>query len=69
MVLGSGNRRVEETLLREYCICAGYQVATVSQLLYNADCCGNACRHCPYNHANVNKPVRKSKTWNGAFFV
>lgn len=55
--------------LREYSTFVGYQVATVAQLLYNGDCCGNACRHCPYNHVNVSKTVRKSKTWNGAFFV
>jgi hypothetical protein len=48
---------------------AGYEVFTVAQLLLNGKCCGNACRHCPYNHENVPEDKRKLKAWNGAFYV
>ncbi len=35
---------------------SGYQVFTENALLAQGQCCGNACRHCPYGHINVNKP-------------
>lgn len=46
----------------------GYIVMTVSVLL-SRRCCGNGCRHCPYNHENATLTVKKSKKWNGAFYV
>uniref|UniRef100_A0A0N5C361 PET domain-containing protein n=1 Tax=Strongyloides papillosus TaxID=174720 RepID=A0A0N5C361_STREA len=46
----------------------GYIVMTVSQHLYKAKCCGNACRHCPYNQINATEEAKKSKKWNGAFY-
>ncbi len=33
----------------------GYQVWTRLYLARKGPCCGNACRHCPYGHANVPK--------------
>lgn len=47
----------------------GYVVMSVSQLLLNGKCCGNGCRHCPYKHENATPEIRKSKKWNGAFYV
>ncbi|VDK49957.1 unnamed protein product [Gongylonema pulchrum] len=47
----------------------GYTVMTVSQLLLNGKCCGSGCRHCPYQHENAAPEIRKSKIWNGAFYV
>ena len=32
-------------------------------------CCGNACRHCIYNHENVNEDIKKTKRFNTAFWV
>ena len=31
----------------------GYMVFTEAYHLAHGNCCGNACRHCPYNHINV----------------
>lgn len=33
----------------------GYRVFTELGLLKQGDCCGNACRHCPYGHIKVSK--------------
>lgn len=46
-----------------------FKVMTISQLLYEGKCCGNGCRHCPYEHVNATPEIRKSKKWNGAFYV
>ena len=31
----------------------GYMVFTELQHRERGNCCGSACRHCPYGHANV----------------
>lgn len=31
----------------------GLMVLTASYLLRRGYCCGNRCRHCPYNYVNV----------------
>jgi len=31
----------------------GYMVLTEAFHLARGSCCGNACRHCPYDHENV----------------
>lgn len=33
-----------------------YSVMTRDYLLKKKKCCGNKCRHCPYDHVNVKKP-------------
>lgn len=33
----------------------GYQVMTSTTLLKQGKCCGNGCRHCPYQYINVKK--------------
>lgn len=45
----------------------GYQVMTRVAHLQRGECCGNACRHCPYGQ--VNAPVEKRKKFNSAFYV
>lgn len=47
----------------------GYVVMTVSQLLLNGKCCGNGCRHCPYQHQNAPLEIKNKRKWNGAFYV
>lgn len=42
---------------------------TVSQLLFDGDCCGEGCRHCPYELKNCSDRLRKSLVWNGAYYV
>lgn len=32
-------------------------------------CCGNACRHCVYNHENVPESVRQRRVFNSSFWV
>lgn len=44
-------------------------VFTVSQLLLNGSCCGNGCRHCPYGLENASDPIKRSKKWNGAYWL
>lgn len=44
----------------------GYVVFTEKYHLEKGSCCGNGCRHCPYNYENVPEPqktelLRKSK--------
>ncbi|KAJ1963875.1 hypothetical protein GGI12_001778 [Dipsacomyces acuminosporus] len=34
----------------------GYTVFTELSHADREYCCGNACRHCPYDHENVGKP-------------
>ena len=36
----------------------GYMVLTAAYLLERGFCCGNGCRHCPYNYENVPEPRR-----------
>ncbi len=34
---------------------SGYQVLTSQAHLKRGDCCGNSCRHCPFEYINVPK--------------
>jgi hypothetical protein len=36
----------------------GYIVLTAKYHLQKGFCCGNGCRHCPYNYENVSEPKR-----------
>lgn len=36
----------------------GYMVLTAAYHLEKGVCCGNGCRHCPYNYKNVPEPRR-----------
>ncbi|KAM3718060.1 Signal recognition particle receptor subunit beta [Dirofilaria immitis] len=47
----------------------GFLVLTVSQHLLRGKCCGSGCRHCPFQHENATMQIRKSKVWNGAFYI
>lgn len=38
----------------------GYMVLTEKFHLDKGFCCGNGCRHCPYNYINVPEPKRSS---------
>lgn len=35
----------------------GYIVFTAGYLLKRGECCGNGCRHCPYDYINVAEPL------------
>ena len=36
----------------------GYIVLTAKYHLNRGYCCGNGCKHCPYNYENVPEPKR-----------
>lgn len=36
----------------------GYMVLTEKFHLQKGFCCGNGCKHCPYNYVNVPEPKR-----------
>jgi hypothetical protein len=36
----------------------GYMVLTEEYHLWKGWCCGNACKHCPYDFINVPEPKR-----------
>ncbi len=36
----------------------GYIVLTAKYHLERGSCCGNGCKHCPYNYLNVPEPKR-----------
>jgi diphthamide synthase (EF-2-diphthine--ammonia ligase) len=39
----------------------GYRVFTEHKLLRQGDCCGNACRHCPFGHIKVSNPENEPR--------
>ena len=51
---------VQELIENEdfYCNEEGNMVFTAKYLLKKGECCGNGCRHCPYNYINVSEPKR-----------
>ncbi|XP_058525695.1 uncharacterized protein C1orf53 homolog [Ochotona princeps] len=46
----------------------GYVVLTELAHLQRGECCGSACRHCPYGQVNVKDPSKK-KQFNSYFYV
>ncbi|KAH3791965.1 hypothetical protein DPMN_145454 [Dreissena polymorpha] len=46
----------------------GYSVMTRLAHLQRGQCCGNACRHCPFGQVNVKEDYKK-KRFNSAFYV
>lgn len=36
----------------------GYMVLTEAYHLERGSCCGNGCKHCPYEYSNVPEPLR-----------
>ncbi|XP_036611416.1 uncharacterized protein C1orf53 homolog [Trichosurus vulpecula] len=46
----------------------GYLVLTKVAHLQRGDCCGSACRHCPYGQINI-KDLSKRKRFNSLFYI
>ncbi|XP_027699218.1 uncharacterized protein C1orf53 homolog [Vombatus ursinus] len=46
----------------------GHLVFTKVAHLQRGDCCGSACRHCPYGQINV-KDLSKRKRFNSLFYI
>lgn len=47
----------------------GYRVMTRLRHFLRGSCCGNACRHCVYNHANVAEKERSQRVFNSSYWV
>lgn len=62
-------KAVQEKKLEYKCSLTKKIHKTVSQLLYNDKCCGEGCRHCPYELENCNDTIKKSLIWNSAYYV
>ncbi|MBC7688252.1 MAG: hypothetical protein H7211_08750 [Aquabacterium sp.] len=45
---------------------AGYIVLTEKYHLAKGVCCGNGCKHCPYNYINVPEPKRSGLLQTGS---
>lgn len=60
---------VQEKKLNYKCSITKQMHKTISQLLYNNECCGEGCRHCPYELENCDHSIKKSLIWNGAYYV
>lgn len=47
----------------------GYIVLTESYHLERGICCGNGCRHCPYDFENVPEPKKSTLLLNRKYVV
>jgi len=47
----------------------GYRVLTRYRHFLKGTCCGNACRHCVYEHENVPEELKRRRVYNSAFWV
>ena len=47
----------------------GLKVVTRLRHFLKGTCCGNACRHCVYNHQNVDPERARSRLFNSAFWI
>ena len=47
----------------------GLKVITRLRHFLKSTCCGNACRHCIYNHQNVDQKFKERKIFNSAFWI
>ncbi|PAV84450.1 hypothetical protein WR25_09286 [Diploscapter pachys] len=62
-------RAVAERKLTYKCPESKNTVFTISQHLYRGECCGNGCRHCPYELKNCSEEIKSKRIWNGSFYV
>lgn len=42
---------------------------TISALIYAGECCGEGCRHCPYDLDKCSSEIRKHLVYNGAYYL
>ncbi|KAI6183700.1 60S ribosomal protein L23 [Aphelenchoides bicaudatus] len=42
---------------------------TVAALIYEGKCCGEGCRHCPYELENCSPEIKKRLSYNGAYYL
>ncbi|CAL4203339.1 unnamed protein product [Meganyctiphanes norvegica] len=47
----------------------GLRVMTRLRHFLRRTCCGNACRHCIYDHENVPEELKEHRVYNSAFWV
>lgn len=46
-----------------------FRVMTRLRHFLRRTCCGNACRHCVYDHENVPEELKENRVFNSAFWV
>ena len=47
----------------------GLKVITRLRHFLKGTCCGNACRHCVYDHQNVDAKLKEKRLFNSAFWI
>ncbi|MCX6207969.1 MAG: DUF5522 domain-containing protein [Bacteroidetes bacterium] len=53
------NKKYKDDEIEEYYTNSdGFIVFTAEYLLQRGYCCGNGCKHCPYDYKNVLEPKR-----------
>ena len=52
------NKKLNEEVEEYYTNSEGFMVFTAEYLLQRGYCCGNGCKHCPYDYKNVLEPKR-----------
>ncbi|RYF96058.1 MAG: hypothetical protein EOO00_03665 [Chitinophagaceae bacterium] len=52
------NRKYHDEEPESYKSDDGFTVFTAEYLLSRGYCCGNGCRHCPYDYSAVKEPKR-----------
>ena len=48
---------------------SGLKVITRFRHYLKGKCCGNACRHCVYDHEAVPEEIKVNRTFNSAFWI
>ncbi|KAK7095244.1 hypothetical protein V1264_006677 [Littorina saxatilis] len=46
----------------------GYDVMSKLAHLHRGDCCGNACRHCPFGMKNAPEELQQKRIYNSAYY-
>ena len=52
------SKKLNEEVEEYYTNSEGFMVFTAEYLLQRGYCCGNGCKHCPYDYKNVLEPKR-----------
>uniref|UniRef100_A0A914I7W0 Uncharacterized protein n=1 Tax=Globodera rostochiensis TaxID=31243 RepID=A0A914I7W0_GLORO len=68
-ILTAHMRAIRDRKLFYKCPETAQPIKTLSQLLFQGKCCGEGCRHCPYELDVCDEQKKRSLIWNGAYYV
>ncbi|KAL3098433.1 hypothetical protein niasHS_003786 [Heterodera schachtii] len=68
-ILTAHLRAIRDRKLSYKCPETAQPVKSLSQLLFHGKCCGEGCRHCPYELEACVEKKKRSLIWNGAFYT